>query len=94
MDNLDLFIELNRRFLVDVGQGFADNQGSSWGINKYINIDEFKEQIGGWKYLPSRILTASEHLQGYDSPSEMIDELLSQSYSLFEILEMIENSKD
>ena len=97
MDNLTAFIELNRRFLVDGWQSFNGEIGDSFGIDKGFLA---KTSHGGksinerFSLIPSRILTASEHLQGYDSPAELIDELLSQGYSLFEILEGIEGLRD
>ena len=97
MDNLDLFIESNRKFLVDGWQSMAKRNGVGW----VAETSTIKDGTGGkqtnektFLIVPSRILSASPHLQGYDSPAELIDELLSRGYSLFEILEMIENSGD
>lgn len=59
---IDDLIEMCNRFLVDGWQSIGHSNGNGWGKAKYTEIDEFKEPIGSYKYIPSRILTASQHL--------------------------------
>jgi site-specific DNA-adenine methylase len=62
--DVDIRVEWARRYLVDTWQSFTYNPGKGWGTQKYYEKhDEFKENLGNWKTLPSRILTASPHLQ-------------------------------
>lgn len=59
---VDDLIEMCNRFLVDGWQSVGHNNGNGWGKAKYTNMDEFKEPIGSYKYIPDRILTVSQHL--------------------------------
>jgi len=61
--DVDIRVEWVRRYLVDSWQSFANEQGKGWAMARYSNHDEFKENLGTWKVLPSRILAASPHLQ-------------------------------
>jgi site-specific DNA-adenine methylase len=62
--DVDIRVEWVRRYLVDGWQSFTYNPGNSWGVNRYYEKhDEFKENLGNWNTLPSRILTAAPHLQ-------------------------------
>jgi hypothetical protein len=42
-----------------------------------------------WNALPTRILAASPHLQGYDVPGEEIDRLKAEGLTLLEALERL-----
>lgn len=80
-------VELARRTLVDGWQSFKKMAGDSWGIEQ--NSHDPKSSTAVWYTLPDRILAASPHLQGYDVPGELIDELRSRGIGILEALEIL-----
>ena len=67
MNNLDAFIQENRKFLVDGFQGFIRN-GSTWGItktfgikglNSFVDIKDKRATTEGFINLSKKILTDS-----------------------------------
>ena len=97
MMNPHVEVEIARRTLVDVWQGFAKNPGLGWGITRHtdrstpelIKAGGFNRPQEIWQTLPTRILAASPHLQGYDVPGDEIDRLKAEGLTLVEALEML-----
>lgn len=75
MGEKEIQVEIARRTLVDCWMSFKFNPGDSWGIQRYQDYDQFKENLGNWQSLPQRILEASPHLQGYDAADLPWDEI-------------------
>lgn len=63
LDELEDEIEQARRALVDCWQSFKYEAGDSWGVQRYLEFDQFKEGLGSWQFLPSRILNATDALK-------------------------------
>ncbi|MGA1114798.1 MAG: hypothetical protein ACO3TI_07625, partial [Aquiluna sp.] len=85
-------IEQARRYLVGNWQsvsGELNKMGSKagWSFDRVLALDETKEKKSNWHTLPTRILAASPHLQGYDVPGEEIDRLKAEGLTLLEALE-------
>lgn len=59
---VDDLIEMCNRFLVDGWQSFKSEIGDSWGIKRQLNYDKMVDAVNMFNSIPSRILTASQHL--------------------------------
>jgi site-specific DNA-adenine methylase len=59
----DIRVEFVRRFLVDGWQGFAQNTGHGWGAKKHLEYDKMLDSTNLFNSVPSRLITASPHLQ-------------------------------
>jgi hypothetical protein len=90
MNNLDKLIESNRRFLVDGWQSTM-RAGNVFGHETRTHKGNSNITPTHFSKILDRIITASKHLQGYDSPAELIDKLKSEGIDLMDILEIIEN---
>lgn len=97
--HVEVEIEQVRRYLVDNIQSFSKTPGNAWSSGRQTladTKDKNGKHIGGgqrevraWNTLPSRILAASPHLQGYDVPGEEIDRLKAEGLTLLEALERL-----
>ena len=88
MMNPHVEVEIARRTLVDGCQSFKYMPGDSWGVVQNVDRQKSnKNPPSQWNALPTRILTASPHLQGYDVPGEEIDRLKAEGLTLLEALE-------
>lgn len=65
--DVDIRVEWVRRYLVDGWQSFKKESGDSWGLTRYTSMEKSADTMSNtpehWHSLPSRILTASPHLQ-------------------------------
>lgn len=78
-------VEIARRYLVDGWQSFNKRPGDIWCTTVRQNQEKVAPHC--WQTIPTRILAASPHLQGYDVPGDEIDKLKAQGLTLLEALE-------
>lgn len=79
MGEKEIQVEIARRFLVDCWMSFSKVPGQAWKKEKATDmVSGNPSSLKVWATLPSRILEASPHLQGYDAadlPWEEIERL-------------------
>lgn len=56
-------VERSRRTLVDCWMSFSQVPEQAWRTDRYQDYDQFKENLGNWQSLPSRILESARHLK-------------------------------
>ncbi|MGA1531683.1 MAG: hypothetical protein ACO390_00965 [bacterium] len=79
-------VEIARRYLVASRQSVS-RPNAGWRRQVGLGNETRSHPELSWNTLPSRILAASPHLQGYDVPGEEIDRLKAEGLTLLEALE-------